>query len=219
MKVEEAQEDLEEGLKEKELESFLTKITAFIWAYSFTNPGVNALRTPVYAEMINIVNNKDVNFVDFKFEKTILNSAINNFEFKNSRPITKSMLAWWTFNNNNQELPSFEISFQIEHIFARKRQEIDKTLQNIKNLESIGNKSLLEEKINIRASDYRFSDKKNYYQGFTNSKKQYKEGSIISELKELAINKVDFLENDIRERNNNIINSFIIHLEKNELIK
>lgn len=206
-------------LKEKELESFLTKITAFIWAYSFTNPGVNALRTPVYAEMINIVNNKDVNFVDFKFEKTILNSAINNFEFKNSRPITKSMLAWWTFNNNNQELPSFEISFQIEHIFARKRQEIDKTLQNIKNLESIGNKSLLEEKINIRASDYRFSDKKNYYQGFTNSKKQYKEGSIISELKELAINKVDFLENDIRERNNNIINSFIIHLEKNELIK
>ena len=35
--------------------AFLNKITAFIFAYAITNPGVNALRTPVYDEMVNIV--------------------------------------------------------------------------------------------------------------------------------------------------------------------
>lgn len=34
---------------------FLNKITGFIWTYAVTNPGVNALRTPVYAEMVKIV--------------------------------------------------------------------------------------------------------------------------------------------------------------------
>ena len=38
---------------------FLNKITAFIWTYAITNPGVNALRTPVYAEMVNIVTNME----------------------------------------------------------------------------------------------------------------------------------------------------------------
>ena len=37
----------------------------------------------------------------------------------------------------------------------------------------MGNKALLEKRINIRAFDYRFSDKK-YYEGFTNSKGQVK---------------------------------------------
>lgn len=36
-------------LDEDKLDDFLNRIIAFIWAYSFTNPGVNALRTPVYA--------------------------------------------------------------------------------------------------------------------------------------------------------------------------
>lgn len=42
-------------LEDEKFYKFLNKITAFIWAYAITNPGVNALRTPVFAEMINIV--------------------------------------------------------------------------------------------------------------------------------------------------------------------
>ena len=34
----------------------LNKITAFVWAYAVIRPGVNALRSPAYPEMINIVN-------------------------------------------------------------------------------------------------------------------------------------------------------------------
>lgn len=205
-------------LEEVQLDNFLTKTIAFVWAYSFTNPGVNALRTPVYAEMINIINNKPISFKDFKVDKIKLKNTIENFEFKNGRPITKSMLAWWAFTNNNQSLPFIKTSFQIEHIFAKKRQENDNTLTNIKNLESIGNKVLLEQKINIRASDYRFIDKVKFYEGYTNNKGVEKNGTIIEELKLLARNP-DFIEKDIESRQRIIIDNFIVYLKDNDLIK
>ena len=44
-------------LADKSFGEFLDKIIAFIWAYAIMRPGVNALRTPVYPEMINIINN------------------------------------------------------------------------------------------------------------------------------------------------------------------
>jgi uncharacterized protein with ParB-like and HNH nuclease domain len=211
--------DINNQLDESKLVIFLTKMIAFIWAYSYTNPGVNALRTPVYAEMINIVSDKAVNFVDFKFDENSLSTAIKNFEFKNGRPITKSMLTWWAFNNEIQALPVFNTTFEIEHIFARKRQENDKSLQNIRSLESLGNKAILEEKINIRASDYRFADKIKYYQGFTNDKGQVKQGTIIAELVNLANSNSDFTEQDILNRNGKIIDGFILFLKDNELLK
>lgn len=206
-------------LAELQLDEFLTKIIAFVWAYSFANPGVNALRTPVYAEMINIVTNKDINFDEHKFEENNLKIAINSFEFKNGRPITRSMLTWWAFINENQTTPTLSTNFDIEHIFARKRQENDKTLSNTKNLEALGNKVLLEDKINIRASDYRFIDKVKYYKGFTNDKGQHKDGTIISELINLAITNEDFTELNIIKRTEDITNEFISFLKQNNLIK
>ena len=110
-------------------------------------------------------------------------------------------------------------NFEIEHIFARKRQENDKTLVNNKNLEALGNKALLEDKINIRAADYRFSDKIKYYEGFTNDKGQLKAGTIISELVNLAINNTDFTEQDIINRTEEITNQFINYLKQNNLIR
>lgn len=211
--------DDKEQLEEKKLEEFLTKTIAFIWAYSFTNPGVNALRTPVYAEMLNIVTDKTVHFADFKFDENTLETAIYNFEFKNGRPITKSMLTWWAFTDESQSLPLLSSSFEIEHIFAKKRQENDKSLTNIRNLESLGNKALLEEKINIRASDYRFSDKIKYYQGFMTDKGQVKQGTIIEELQKMLMTYSDFKEQDIENRNKDIIKGFIDFLKDNELIK
>jgi hypothetical protein len=78
---------------------------------------------------------------------------------------------------------------------------------------------LLEDKINIRASDYRFHDKVKYYKGFTNDKGQHKAGTIISELVNLATNKNDFTEQDIIKRTEDITNEFIIFLNQNNLIK
>lgn len=206
-------------LDEIKLEAFLNKIIAFVWGYAFTNPGVNALRTPVYAEMINVVANKEVNFEEHKFEVNSLLNSINNFEFKNGRPITRSMLTWWAFKDSEQSIPSLNTNFDIEHIFARKRQENDRNLNNLKNLEALGNKVLLEDKINIRAADYRFCDKVKYYKGFKNNKGQDKMGTIITELLNLATANDDFTEADIMKRTEEIKNKFIDYLKENNLIK
>ena len=111
------------NLADDELYNFLNKIIPFIWAYAVVNPGVNALRTPIYAEMVNIVNNKSVDFADFKFEETQVKNMFDNYEFDNRRPITKAMLAWWAYNNPKQDLIEIDTVFDIEHIYAKNRQE------------------------------------------------------------------------------------------------
>jgi uncharacterized protein with ParB-like and HNH nuclease domain len=196
---------------------FLKRITAFVWTYAITNPGVNALRTPVFSEMINIVNDLPVEFADYKFDRLAVRSMIDNFGFYNGRPITKSMLTWWAYNDENQRKLPLETTLEIEHIYARNRQNIEKSLSSNKSLELLGNKSLLEKRINIRAADYRFEDKKKYYRGFTNNRNQVKDGTKIQELVTLANNLPDFTETDIKKRNDSIIESFLDFLEENNL--
>ncbi|MBQ9631167.1 MAG: DUF1524 domain-containing protein [Treponema sp.] len=108
---------------------------------------------------------------------------------------------------------------EIEHIFARNRQEIENSLTDKKNLEALGNKALLEKRINIRASDYKFEAKKKYYVGFTTEKKQKKEGTKIFELEDLANTKSDFTEHDIVTRTKMVLDGFIEFLDKNCLLK
>lgn len=198
--------------------AFLNKIIGFIWTYAVINPGVNALRTPVFAEMVNIVNNKPIEFADYRFDAAKTESMFRNFSFLNGRPITKSMLAWWSFSNDEQKLLSTETMFEIEHIYAKNRVDSDNTLSDVKNLEALGNKALLEKRINIRASDYRFSDKKKYYLGYTNSRNQVKAGTENMELKQLAKTASDFTENDIINRDEDIIKGFISYLGQNNLL-
>ena len=207
------------GLLDDELfYQFLNKITAFIWCYAITNPGVNALRTPVYAEMLNIVSGTPVTFNDFLFNTQQVQNAINNYVFSNNRSITKSLLTWWAFQNPEQELIPLETVLEIEHIYARNRQAKEHSLANPRNIELLGNKSLLEKRINIRASDYRFCDKQKYYIGFENSRKQMKEGTKIKELIDIASSHTDFTETDIVQRNAKIIAGFIDYLRENDLL-
>ena len=206
-------------LEEGPLAMFLDKITAFIWSYAVTNPGVNSLRTPIYAEMINIIDGKSVEFEKFKFDKTSLSTSFGNYEFRNTRPITKSMLTWWAINYSNQELPSLETTFDIEHIYARNRNEKEQSLSNPAKVESLGNKAVLEKRINIRASDYRFEDKKKYYNGYTNGQGKDKEGTIVKELIEMSASKPDFTETDIDARRTTMLESFYTFVESNGLMK
>ena len=206
-------------LDEEKFYEFLNKIIGFIWTYTVTTPGVNALRTPVYAEMINLVNNKPIAFNEFKFDSLQVRNMFANFNFNNSRPITKSMLAWWAYQDEGQELLPLETILEIEHIYAKNRQDNEHSLKDTSNLESLGNKALLEKRINIRAADYRFEDKKKYYLGFTNSRNQLKEGTKIKELVDLANNVSDFTEKDIVLRSGSIMDCFIEFLTNNGLIK
>ena len=87
-------------------------------------------------------------------------------------------------------------------------------------MESLGNKSLLEKRINIRAADYKFADKIKYYNGYKNTRtNQMKAGTKIKELLDLAANATDFTETDIVKRNAEIIHGFIDYMNSNGLLK
>lgn len=208
----------ENMLDEEKFSIFLNKITAFIWTYAFVHPGLNALRTPVYTEMINIIENKPIEFSDYLFDEENVRAVFHSFKFDNRRPITKSMITWWAFQNEGQELLSLETTLEIEHIYAKKRQENEQSLKDSKNLEILGNKALLEKRINIRAADYRIEDKRKYYIGFVNGKKKKREGTKIVELRRLAEDKTDFMESDIVARDADILNAFIRFLRENKLL-
>ncbi len=211
--------DDKNNLDNDKLLAFLKKITAFIWAYAVTNPGVNALRTPVYKEMNNIINGKEVEFKDAKFDDVNTKNAFKAFNFINGRPITKSMLVWWAMNTQNQVVPEIATVFEIEHIYARNRNDKEHTLKKASDIELLGNKAILEKRINIRASDYRFEDKKKYYLGYTNKRNELKESTVVKELKNFANDplRTDFTEQDILTRTDSILESFFDYLKDENL--
>lgn len=203
-----ANRDESGGLDEDALYRFLNLITGFIYAYAIERPGVNALRAPVYPEMVCIVKHEPVTFPNHRFDAKAISERFHAYEFTNGRPVTKSILAWWAFNDPSQPLMSIDTSIEIEHIYARKRAEVS-PLVNRRNLESLGNKALLEKRVNIRAADYKFTDKKKFYTGFTDGNGKERAGTEVAELRRLAAEREDFTESDIEARTDEIISAFV----------
>jgi uncharacterized protein with ParB-like and HNH nuclease domain len=195
---------------------FLSKVIAFTFTYAITNPGVNALRTPVYEAMIHIIDGEQIRFPKFDEERT--RKSFENFTFLNQRAITRSLLTWYAFSFPEQQLLDHNEALHIEHIYPKKRYEMEKTENGLKEdiLESLGNKVLLEESINISASDYRFDDKKRIYKGEQRRGKN-KEASKIYELSIISDYLV-FNEDAIVVRNNAILDRFFEMLRAEELI-
>lgn len=214
-----ANKDSNGMLDDEKLYKFLTKTIALIWTYAFYNPGVNALRTPIYDEMTTIINGGEVTFEKYKFDKESIKQSLINYSFDNRRPITKSMLAWWAFTNVHQAYLPLNQLFEIEHIYAKNRQDTDSSLVDKKNLEKLGNKSLLEKSVNIRVSDFRFEDKIKKYKGYMTDKGKYIDGTKIQDLLTLDERYKEFNESEIISRNNLIINSFIKYLEEENMFK
>jgi hypothetical protein len=206
----------EDALDEAPFGAFLDKITAFIYTYAVTNPGVNALRTPVFEEMINIINGVEVNFANRKFNASQARSFMENYKFTNNRPITRSLITWYAFTFDSQQLLDISETFQIEHVYSKKRQEMEGGLSDESSLESLGNKVLLEDSINIRASDYAFEGKQKIYSGEVRRGKN-RDRSKIAEIEEF-IKRDGFVEQDIINRNKDIINKFFTLLEKEDLV-
>lgn len=139
----------QDELDEQAFIDFLKKITAFIYTYAVTNPGVNALRTPVYDEMVNIVNGKKVTFQNHKFPKDATKSSFHNYLFTNQRNVTRSILTWHAFSFTDQQELDADEALHIEHIYAKKRHQMEENkLSDERLIESLGNKILLESSIN-----------------------------------------------------------------------
>ncbi len=203
---------------EEKFYKFLHKITAMFLMFAIVQPGVQAIRRPFLLEFQNILHGEELNFEQFTQDKRFFRAQLENTKFSQSKAITRAMLAWWLFQNDEQkELPPDNANLEIEHIYAKKLHET-KPLANVENLELLGNKSLLEKRINIYASNLPFANKKIYYRGETNKKNA--KPTFNQELLELAKKEdEDFTENDILARNEKIFDGFINYLEENKLLK
>ena len=206
--------DSQNKLDDEKFIRFLDKITALILMHGVYNLGVQSIRRPFFVEFKNILTGNELKFNSYIENKNLFINRLREMKFSNSRRITRAMLAWWTFNNDAQELPPIDTKLEIEHIYAVKRNEFS-PLDDESSLELLGNKALLEKRINIRASDYRFEDKKNYYLGYVKGK----EPTFNLELRQLAKTKSDFTEDDILERNEKIFDAFIEYLAQNNLLR
>lgn len=209
----------QDELDEAKFCDFMDKLILFTMAFHIIKPGTTALRTPYFQEMIKLDKHQKVTFEDYKFGKEFLKDLLDKYAFNHNKPITKSILAWWAFQNQNQEVPSLSEVFDTEHIYPRNRKKHETPDMSEEQIESIGNKSFLERRINIRASDYKFIDKKKYYQGIINSKSKTPKPTLIKELLELCENKNDFTEVDIKKRKSDILGAFIKNLEDNGLLQ
>lgn len=207
-------------LDEEKFAEFLDKLIAFSFAYEITKPGVNALRAPFFPEMVKIVKNEKVDFANFKFDEANFKEVFMTTNFGNSRGITRAILTWWLFENN-QDLDEIKNEkLDIEHILAKKLYEDDSSLlKNERNLESLGNKVLLENSINIPARDYHFCDKKKWYLGELGKKKRKTKIAEILKIVSKNENLQDFTEEMIQNRQKLILDKFIENLRKNNLIK
>ncbi len=205
-------------LDEKKFCAFLDKTTAMILMNAVLDLGKQNIRRPFVLEFKDIFRGEPLNFdMQFKRHEKILRGRLSEMAFSNSKPITRAMAAWWTFSDPAQELPPLGTKLHLEHIYAKKRHELH-PLKNPDLLETLGNKSLLEDSINIGASDYRFADKKNFYLGFKDAKGKFHDGTFNRELQFLAENLDDFTEDEIIERNEEIFNAFVAYLRENDLL-
>ncbi len=204
--------DTDGSLDNSKFCQFLNKITAFTFAYAITNPGVNALRTPIYDEMVNIVNGVEVTFSKYKFDVNKARPSFDSYDFTNQKPVTRSIITWYAFTFPHQGLPKLNEDFHLEHIYSKKRQKSEKGLKAESNLELLGNKILLERRINIQASDYRFEDKQEIYS---------KGASQIHEISNLSnsITYPQFGESEIIDRNKRILDEFFKFLRLQNLIR
>ena len=81
----------------------------------------------------------------------------------------------------------------------------------------INNCILLPIEAESQDTAYRFEDKKKYYNGYINSRKQEKKGTQILELLNFATTKDDFIEADIIGRTNDLIEGFMTYISQNGL--
>lgn len=203
-------------LDDKKFCKFLNRITSFIFAYAITNPGVNALRTPVYDEMVNIVKGNEPTFSKYKFNRAQARSFFENYVFTNQRNATRSMITWYAYTFPEQKLLDINEVFHLEHIYPKKRQEMEGGIKTESNIDLLGNKVLLESSINIKASDYRFDDKKKIYSG-EQRRGNNKEPSKVAEIAEL-IGYSEFEEKQIVDRDKKILDRFFDFLQREDLI-
>ena len=191
-------------LDDEKFYNFLNKITAFIMGFSLMGKFVSDFRAPLYAEMLNVVNGSEIEFQRDKFDLERLKNAFLHYEFTQKKVLTKMMLVWWAFLNDEQQIIKLSQKLEVNYIYPEERLG-----SLVKLFKKLGNISLLP---NVKVRLNRVSDKlKSWYHG------DIREEVKIQELYDRPFAK--FTKEDIVRRDDLMLQKFIDYLKKNDLIK
>ena len=190
---------------EQDFVTFLKELISFLFAEFIKKPTVNAIKDDIYSTCIALINRNKLQYkIDFDEE-----SLLSDFDNHHSSRLSRALLLLNAYLNKEQTelVPS---TFDIEHIFPKKWQDTNYNGWNKEDannyLDRLGNKIVLEKKLNIRAGN-----------GYFGVKKQKYSASTIASIVNLSqYPKNDWVKEDIEKREKeikeNIISFFKEHL-------
>ena len=190
------------GTFDEDLQSFLAKVVAFLFAKFIEKPSVNAIKDDVYAGCMSIQMEGESLFKYSLRENDIHQQILEYTSPKLSKPL---LLLHAYLNRGQKTLIS---RFDIEHIFPRRWQDTNyngwswNDAQNY--LHRFGNKIVLERKLNIQAGNGYFGVKKGRYSN-----------SGISSVLELSVYpEQDWVKEDIEKREDQIVRDIMDFFKK-----
>lgn len=214
-----SERDERNGLDDKKFAEFLERLLAFLIAHSIISNSTQSLRGYAFKTLANLKSPVSPGAKSYSFSADVIRSEMNMFGAKRQKTLMKMLiLNWWTFRDENQELPPITQKFDVEHIFPKNLAGSFESLANKNSLELLGNLALLEPGKNNNAASYRFADKRKVYIGFE-KKGKFQAGTLNRELQRLAETHNDFGEIDITKRNQQMIEAILAFVDKHNFLQ
>ncbi|WP_432481373.1 DUF262 domain-containing protein [Moraxella sp. ZY200743] len=188
-------------------EQMLENLLSFLFAKFIDKPTVNAIKDNIFKACVAFEKSTNHQYqYDFELHSDLFLQRIS--EHSSSR-ITRALLILHAYLNKNQK-DLIDGNFDIEHIFPTKWQNTNYNGWNKNDadtyLNNIGNKIVLETKLNIQAGNGYFGKKKEKYSQ-----------SKITVIQELAnYPKDDWLKEDITQREKQIKKDLIAFFDKHK---
>lgn len=194
-----------DGFKEH-LEKFLSGLLSFMMVQFIIKPQVNAIKQPTYKFCIDIYHNGDTVFQDIMPNDF---AALIEKSSRTSSKVVKStiLLNSYLYDTDSKLLTG---KLEIEHILPKRWKQANYfgwTKESaVEHLESIGNKIPFEKRLNIRAGNGYFGEKKRQYIG-----------SHIKEVQDLVTihTSDDWLPEDIERRRDEVCTRLIAFFREN----
>lgn len=204
-----SQKNKNKDMFNKEFELLLKKLVAYLFSKFIEKSTVGNIKSDIYSACVMIDEGKISNLFDYSLKEDEIKRKINDVP-----KLTKALLLLYAYLNEKQVNLVSE-KFDIEHIFPKKWQNTNYNNWDIDSaqiyLDNIGNKVVLEKKINIQAGNGYFERKKS----------KYKKSDIacvkeIAEMKERnGQEKTDWLKDDIVQREKVIVSKLINYFKYN----
>lgn len=198
---------------------FLERLLAFFLAHVITMPNTQALRGFTFRTLADLKNPVRSGAKSHTFSAEAIRSEMQIFNVKSPNNLMKMfVLNWWTFRDENQEVPPIEKKLDVEHIFPKSLEGSFENFINKNRINLLGNLALLEHGKNVSAANYRFSDKRKVYLGYEKHGK-FQNGTFNLELQRLAQMQSDFSETDIIKRNEQMIEEVLAFIGKHNFLQ